>query len=157
MINNDKTDQIYDNGILLGALLQITGLSIWEVQSILRGDIRLKTTGKNIRSLIIDGAELKQSFTIKTLEHGISIEDLNSAFSTNITDDEYKSNIYNPNFLFNGFNFSLKSSTKIRQNLVKIFKEKYNFSNQKTADLLDISATTVAKILGESKTNTSND
>lgn len=156
MINNDKTDQIYDNGILLGALLQITGLSIWEVQSIISGDIRLNTTGKNIRSLIIDDAELRQSFTTKAIECGISIKDLNEVFDSNIDEIEYKSSGHLPNFLFNNYNFSLKGAVKIRQNLVKLLNEKYHFTNNQTALLLDISASTVAKILGESKNKNSN-
>lgn len=155
MINNNKTDQIYDSGILLGALLQITGLSIWEVQSIISGDIRLNTTGKNIRSLIIDDADLRQSFTSKAIKYGISIKDLNKVFESNINDIDYRSNAHHPDFLFNDYNFSLKGTAKIRQNLVKLLNEKYNFTNNQTALLLDISAITVAKILGESKNKNS--
>lgn len=151
MINNNKTDQIYDNGVLLGVLLQITGLSIWEVQSIISGDIRLNTVGKNIRSLIINDADLRQFFAVRAIESGISIKVLNEAFNTSIKENEYKSNAHLPNFIFNQFNFSLKSSVKIRENLVKILNEEYRFTNNQTAILLDISPSTVAKILGESK------
>lgn len=151
MINNNTTDQIYENGILLGALLQITGLSIYEVQAIIRGEMVLKTSGKDIRNLIIEGFEFKQPFCVKINQYGISLEDLNSIFNCQITQEVYNQNISNLKFYFNQWNFSAKISLSTRINLVNLFKEKYNLNNNQIAKILDISPTTVQKDLNTKK------
>lgn len=148
-MNTNLSDQIYDNGILLGALLKITGLSIYEVQCIIKGDLILKSKNDYIKSLIMEGAEWRKLFCLKSFINNITIEDLNEAFGTMYSDVDYKSNIRNPNFYLNQFNFSLKDSNLIRKKLANILKNKYSFSQNQIADILDISPTTVGKIFGE--------
>ena len=145
-MNVTLTDQLYDNGILLGALLQITGLSIYEVQAIIRGEIILEQKNDNIKALIMEGSKFRKSFASKLFSNNIKIEELNKIFSTNYSSADFFSQMYNPGFYLNQINFSIKDNNSVRSKLVELFRNTYKFNDNQIAELLEISATTVQKI-----------
>lgn len=155
-MNHNATEQIYDNGLLLGALLRITGLNIFEVQSIIQGNLILSNKHDNVKSLLLEGAEWKTTFCSRLLNEtmamdiNIVLNDLNNIFRTGWSINELNTGIYNFGFYFNSFNFSLSNTFETREKLIELFKSnQYNFADNKIAKILDISPTTVGKIVKE--------
>lgn len=149
-MNYNLSDQAYDNGILLGALLRITGLSISEVQAIIQGNLMLKNKHDNLRTLILEGSEWKTTFCYRLIkeipDRNMVLNDLNNIFNTKFEENEFNNYIYNFMFYFNNFNFSLGYTTEIKEKLIGLFKsEKYNLTDNKIAIILDISPSTVGK------------
>ena len=155
-MNHNTTEQIYDNGVLLGALLRITGLSIFEVQSIIQGNLILGNKYDNIRSLLLEGAEWKTTFCLRLLNETMPtdintiLSDLNNIFKSNFGLNEFNSGVLNSGFYFNSINFSLSNTFEIREKFIALFKsDKYHFTDNKIAKILEISPTTVGKIVKE--------
>lgn len=141
-----QTDQMYESSLLLGALLNITGLSIIDVQNIIRGDLKLGTPSSTIRTTILENSEWRTTFCFRAKPYNITLNDLNEVFDVKISESEFNGNIYNFNFYFNTFNFSLKQTQEVRKKLVLLLRNKYNLNNNQIAVLLDVSPATIGKI-----------
>lgn len=145
MNNMNSNEQLYDSALLLGALLQITGLSISELQLIIQGQLLLDNSPKIIRAYILEKSSFKSTLCAKCYENSIALSDLNEVFDSNYETTIIQQNLYNVQFYFNSYNFSLKQSFAIRRKLIQKLKTKYHFPNKKIADILDIAPATVTK------------
>lgn len=145
MNNTNPNEQLYDSALLLGALLQITGLSINELQFIIQGQLLLENPPKIIRAYILEKASFKSTLCAKFLENSIDFSDLNEVFNTNYELSLIHHHLYNIQFPPKSYNFSLKQHFGIRRRLIQKLKTKYQFPNKKIADILDIAPATVTK------------
>lgn len=144
-MNTNATDQLYDNGVLLGALLRITGLSVFDVQAIIQGNLILKNKHDNVRALILEECEWRSWFSLKIQKNGIKLDDIRNIFGLDFSEAEFNNNLFNHNFFLNQINFSLKEFQPQRKKMIKLLKDNYKFSNNQIASFLDISASTVGK------------
>ncbi|MGO5427120.1 hypothetical protein [Fusobacterium mortiferum] len=145
MNNMNSSEQLYDSALLLGALLQITGLSISELQLIIQGQLLLDNSPKIIRAHILEKSSFRSTLCAKCFENNIDFSDLNEVFNSNYEISIIQQNLYNIQFHFNNYNFSLKQNFGIRRKLIQKLKTKYHFPNKKIADILDIAPATITK------------
>ena len=120
-----QSEQVLSSEILLGAILRITGLTIVDVQNIVRGWINPTKSSTDIKNFILENAEHYTSLSEKILSYDLNINiicdclNINSSYTKEILQE----NIYNPNFILNSLTFLPKHMKEKREKLILLLSD----------------------------------
>lgn len=143
----------HDPLILLGALLNLTGLTFYDVNQLLLGAWYPKQKPQNVKNYILNDADVIETFLKKASDLQINFDILvkiyNKFYDKTETVTSFMNNIDNPTFTLNGHSFSLKKNKEIRDKLLKELFKTYDINKNQLALLFNVVPSTVSKAIGK--------
>lgn len=142
--------------VILGAVLNLTGLTFVDINNLLLGVWFPKNTPQKIRTFIMEGANVNETFLKKAFDFEINLEFIvakyNEFYASHDTVENFRVNIHNFNYCINYINFSLKVNYNFRDYLInEIIVAGYKLNKNQLSKLFSIAPTTVANILKKNK------